>query len=333
MIKPSRRTFFFAIFFVVLITLPVALNQYYNYLLSPVSKSAEPDPVIFVITPGEAIVSIAQNLKEKNLIKDAFAFRLLIAQMAIGKSIQAGDFRLYPNMSAKEIAQELTHGAIDVWITLPEGLRIEEQAQKIEQKLTFGQNSNYNFDKKEFIKLAKEGYMFPDTYLIPKDANAKLITNRLLQTFEEKVRESILANAKSNLSTEDIIILASLIEKEAKTAEEKPIIAGIITNRLNIGMALQVDATVAYAKGYDSAKNTWWPQITREDYRTVRSPYNTYLNVGLPPAPIASPGIDSIRAALNPADTEYFYYLHDADGKVHFAVTGQEHNQNIADFL
>lgn len=333
MTTPSKRTIFFAIFFILLVTLPVVLSQYYNYLLNPVSASVEAEPIIFVITPGEPIVTVAQSLKEKNLVKNAFVFRLLIAQMGIGKSIQAGDFKLSQSMSARDIAKELTHGAIDVWVTLPEGLRIEEQAQRIEQKLTFGENSNYNFDKKEYIRLAKEGYMFPDTYLIPKDADARIVASRLLQTFDEKVTNSILKNSKSDLSTDDIVIIASLIEKEAKTSEEKPIIAGIITNRLKGKMALQIDATVSYAKGYDSAKNSWWPQITQEDYKAVRSPYNTYLNAGLPPAPIASPGIDSIRAALNPADTDYFYYLHDSDGKIHYGKTVEEHNSNVQEFL
>ncbi len=253
--------------------------------------------------------------------------------MGIGKAIQAGDFKLSPSMTSRDVAKELTHGAIDVWVTIPEGLRIEEQASKIEQKLKFGQNENYNFDKKQYISLAKEGYMFPDTYLIPKDATAQDVANRLLETFNQKVEESILKSAKTKLSNSEIVTLASLIEKEAKTSEEKPVIAGILLNRIKIGMSLQVDATVAWAKGYDTAKNTWWPQITTQDYKNVNSPYNTYLNTGLPPGPISSPGIDSIRAALEPADTPYLYYLHDSDGKIHYAKTAEEHNKNIKDFL
>lgn len=272
-------------------------------------------------------------METQNLIKSAFAFRLLVAQMGIGTSIQAGDFKILPTMTAREIAKELTHGAIDVWITIPEGLRIEEQAARIEEKLRFGQNETYNFDKKQYISLAKEGFMFPDTYLIPKDATAQIVADRLLETFSQKVEESILNNTKSKDSNLEIITIASLIEKEAKTSQEKPTIAGIIQNRIKIGMALQIDATVAYAKGYDSAKNSWWPQITVEDYKDVKSPYNTYLNTGLPPGPIANPGIDSIRAALEPADTPYLFYLHDEQGKIHYAKTNEEHNQNKQNFL
>lgn len=330
----KKRSIVFAFFFIALITLPVILFQYFNFLLEPVSKNKLGESVIFVIPPGQPLGIIAQNLKEKNLIKNSFAFRLLVAQMGIGKSIQFGDYKLSPAMSATDIAKELTHGAIDVWITLPEGLRVEEEADKIEQKLKFGGNDSYNFDKKEFIKLAKEGYMFPDTYLIPKDATSDMVIQRLLDTFKQKVSDSILDKATNKkMTNEDVIILASLIERESRTVDEKPIIAGIIINRLKKGMALDIDATVQYAKGFDSANSSWWPQITQEDYKSVKSPFNTYLNQGLPPSPIANPGIDSIRAAISPAQTEYYFYLHDADGKVHFAKTAQEHNQNINKFL
>lgn len=300
--------------------------------LSPLTKEQTEDK-IFVITPGQAITTIAQNLEEENLIKNAFAFRLLIAQMGIGQSIQAGDFRLSANMSSREIAEELTHGAIDIWVTLPEGLRIEEQADILEEKLKFGGNDAYNFNKRDYIRLAEEGFMFPDTYLIPRDATAQIIVEQLRSTFTDKVEESIISKSKTTLSTEEIITLASLLEREAKTAEEKPTIAGIINNRLTDGMALQIDATVQYAKGYDSNENTWWPQITVDDYQAVKSPYNTYINSGLPPGPISSPGIDSIRAVLEPEETNYYYYLHDSEGNIHYAETNEQHEQNKAEFL
>jgi len=253
--------------------------------------------------------------------------------MGISKNIQAGDFRLSPAMPSRQIAQELTHGVLDVWITLPEGLRIEEQATKIEKELKFAANDVYSFDKNEFIKLAEEGYMFPDTYLIPKDATAKQVVQKLRATFDQKVDVSILEDRKNNLSPEEIVILASLLEKEAKTDEEKPTIAGILVNRLKAGTALQVDATVQYAKGYDFAAKTWWPQVTVDDYKSVKSPYNTYLNPDLPPGPISSPGQQAISAAANPADTQYMFYLHDPSGKIHYATTAQEHNKNIQEFL
>lgn len=322
----------FAIIFLVLILTPVGLNQYYNYQLQ--APSTDNAPIRFVIKPGQPVTQIASNLKETGLIKNAFAFRLLVAQMGIGKNIQAGDFRLTPNMPARDLAKELTHGAIDIWITFPEGLRVEEMAEIIEASLKTPENDKYAFVEKEFIEIAQQGYMFPDTYLIAKDATAQDIATRLKNTFSEKVDEKLLlAGGKNNLTEKDLISLASIIEREAKTNQERPIIAGILTNRLNAGIPLQVDATVQYAKGYDSAKSSWWPPVSPEDYQSVDSLYNTYLHPGLPPSPIASPGLDSIRAAAEPADTNYMYYLHDSEGKIHYAETIEEHNRNIQEFL
>lgn len=327
----KKKPLIFALLFIVLILTPVLLNKYYNYLLQPLST--EETSQIFVIKPGQPVTQIAQNLEDAGLIKNALAFRLLVAQMGIAKNIQYGDFRLSPNKTSREIAQELTHGAIDVWVTLPEGMRIEEQAARLEEKLKFGSNEKYQFDKSEYIKLAQEGYMFPDTYLIARDAAAVDIAERLRQTFDEKVGRLPSKGAENNLTAEEVVILASLVERESKSSQERPIIAGILLNRLNSGMALQVDATIQYAKGYDSNENTWWPQVTTSDYQNVKSAFNTYLHPGLPPAPIANPGLESLQAAAEPAETDYFYYLHDSDGKVHYATTAEEHNQNIQNFL
>lgn len=328
----KKNLLIFAALFILLIVTPVLLNVYYNFLLKPVSTKASEDK-IFVIAPGTPVVTIAQNLKQQGLVKNSHAFRFMVDRMGIGKNIQAGDFRLSPSMPSKEIAEELTHGAIDVWITFPEGLRAEEQAEIIQEKLKFGSNDSYQFDKNEYTKIAEEGYMFPDTYLIPKDASAKDVASLLRNTFDEKVLAETLKSTTTELTPNQIITLSSIVEREAKTKEEKPIIAGILTNRLNEGMALQVDATVQYAKGYDEDKKTWWPQVTTDDYKSVKSLYNTYLRAGLPPGPISSPGLDSIMAVISPQDTEYFYYLHDTDGNVHYAKTGEEHNQNIEQYL
>lgn len=328
----SRKLPIFAAIFILLVITPVVLNQYYNYELQ--APSRDETPVRFVIKPGQPVTQITRNLKEAGLVKNAFAFRLLVSQMGIGKNIQAGDFRLSPNMHARDLAGELTHGAIDIWITFHEGLRIEEMARVVEASLKTQENDKYAFDKKEFLKIADEGYMFPDTYLIAKDATAADIATRLKSTFDQKVNgKLLLSGSKNNLTSQDIITLASIIEREAKTNDQRPIIAGILLNRLNAGIALQVDATVQYAKGYDTAKDSWWPAVSPSDYESVDSLFNTYLHVGLPPKPIASPGLESIRAAAEPADTNYMYYLHDLEGKIHYAETIEEHNKNIQEYL
>lgn len=326
---PSRLL----VIIIVLILAPVVLLKYYNFLLTPVAVSSQENQ-IFVVKPGQGLNQIAQNLAEDKIVRNAFAFRLLATQMGIAKNIQAGDYRFSPGQSSAEIAKTLTHGAIDLWITFPEGLRVEEQAQKISDKINTAENDKAQFGKDQYIKLAKEGYMFPDTYLIAKDAGAVDVAQKLRDTFNQKVDSRILEKgAKNNLTGYQVVIMASLIEREARGDEEKPVIAGILLNRLKAGIALQVDATVQYAKGYDAAKKTWWAPVSVSDYSTVRSPYNTYLAPGLPPAPISSPGLVSIRAAAEPADTDFLYYIHDSKGKIHYAKTIQEHNANIQKYL
>ena len=333
MLKNKKRLIIFAALFVLLIVTPVVANLYYKFLLKPVSTNSQEEK-IFVITPGTAVVDIAQNLKKEDLIKNQIAFRFLVSRMGIGKNIQAGDFRLLPSMSSREIASELTHGAIDVWVTLPEGLRIEEQAKLIEEKLNFSSNDMYQFNKDEYVEIAEEGYMFPDTYLIPKDATAESIADLLRNTFNEKVASSTFDKSRENGLTENqLITLASTVEREARREDEKPIISGIIMNRLRDGIALQIDATVQYAKGYDDVNQTWWSQITTADYQSVRSAYNTYRSPNLPPSPISNPGLESINAAASPQETPYYYYLHDSDGNIHYAKTIDEHDQNIQDYL
>lgn len=333
MLKNKKLVIVFAILFVLLIVTPVVANVYYQFLLKPVSLDSQEEK-IFVINPGAAVVDIAQNLKKENLIKNPLAFRFLVSRMGIGENIQAGDFRLSPAMTSKEIAEELTHGAIDVWVTLPEGLRIEEQAQIIEDKLNFDSNNTYLFKKEEYIEIAQEGYMFPDTYLIPKDATANDVVNLLRSTFDQKVESAVFTEGRQfGLTENQLITLGSIIEREAKTDEEKSTIAGIVMNRINDGIALQIDATVQYAKGYDDANQTWWPQVTTNDYKSVKSAYNTYINPGLPPQPIANPGLESILAAASPKETSYYYYLHDSNGNIHYAETIEEHGQNIEEYL
>lgn len=331
MLKNKYKPVLIGILVLAVVT-PLVLFQYYQSQLAPLSK--DETPIRVVINPGQPLKQIAAKLQEEKLIRNAIAFRILVTQMGITTKIQAGDYRLKPNLSSQEIAQTLTHGALDIWITFTEGKRIEEQAQIVEEKLNDSTNDNYQFNKEEYIKIAKEGFMFPDTYLISKDATAQDVAEKLRGTFDEKVGKALLAKgAKNNLIENQVVILASLIERESRTIEEKAIISGILHNRLKLGMALQVDATVQYGKGYDIAKKSWWPPVFTNDYKSVKSSYNTYLINGLPPAPISNPGLESIRAAAEPADTDYLYYLHDAEGKIHYAKTAEEHSQNIQKYL
>lgn len=310
---------------IIIILIGIGLYLYYKEGTLPVNKNDQ-STKIFVITRGESLSNIAKNLANEGLIRNKIVFYLVVKKLGIERKIQAGDFRLSPSMDVYQIAKILTHGTLDIWVTLIEGMRKEEIAQII--------SSNFNIPEIEFIKLAKEGYLFPDTYLIPKDATVGSIINILENNFNKKFNKDLKEKAKlRNLSPEETIIIASLIEREAKFNEDRPLVASVILNRLKIGMKLDIDATIQYALGYQPKEKTWWKRnLTKEDLE-IDSPYNTYKNPGLPPTPIANPGLDSIKAVINAPQTDYLYYLSDKKGRIHFAKTLEEHNENVRKYL
>lgn len=318
MLSGVERMKKFLILIVILAIFFLGFFVWWNRGLSAVNPQNK-QTQFFVIPQGQGIREISNNLKEQGLIQDPIVFFLLVKQKGIDEKIQAGDFRLSPSMTALQIAENLTHGSIDVWVTIPEGQRADEIADTLQQKIPSYEESWRASLRKE------EGYLFPDTYLIPKDATVETVTTLLTNTFYTRVKEMGLTQNSQGLNR--LVTIASLIEREAITDAEKPIISGIINNRLDLGMALQVDATIQYAKG--KRGNTYWAPVTQEEYRSVRSNYNTYLSPGLPPTPIANPGLSALRAAQNPADTPYLYYLHDKNGTIRYGRTLDEHNENI----
>lgn len=289
-------------------------------------NSSDQTSKIFTIPKGENIRQIANKLENEGLIRDSLAFFLLVKKAGVEKNIQAGDFRLSPAMRAQEIVEELQHGTLDIWVTIPEGWRSEEIALKLAQEL--------DIPEQEFLKHAQEGYMFPDTYLFPKNATASNAAQIMLDNFDKKVRRSLQEEiAVANLNLDRIIIIASLIEREAKFAEDRPYVASVISNRLNEGMKLDIDATVQYALGYQPQEKSWWKKSLTLDDLKFKSLYNTYINNGLPPGPIANPGLSSIQAAVNPEQTDYLYYISDQEGKIHLAQTYEQHQQNVQKYI
>lgn len=273
---------------------------------------------IFVIEKGQGVREIANKLKNEDLIKDPVVFFLLVKKMGLDGKIQAGDFRLSPSMTTNDIAQTLTHGTLDIWVTIPEGKRVEEIAQILSSKLPTYDDSWRN----ELIKY--EGYLFPDTYLIPKDADVNFVVSMMKNNFNNKI-------SKLNIKPDDLertVIIASLIEREAKFDNDRLLVSSVIQNRLRIGMALNIDATVQYALGYQPSKKIWWKILAPDDLK-INSPYNTYKNPDLPPTSICNPGFSSLEAAANPARTDYLYYISDKSGHNHYAKTLEEHNANI----
>lgn len=286
----------------------------YKWAVSPVNPSLT-EAQVFVIPQGQATSTIGTRLKQAGLIKSDLAFKLLVDRMNYTSKLQAGDFHLNPSMNLETIIESLTHGSLDYWVTFPEGLRVEQIADKVLEKTA-------NFSKTEFIVTAKpyEGRLFPDTYLVPQTASAQDIVTLLTDTF----------NQKSPTQDKTAIILASLIEREAKHDKDRVLVASVLYNRINIGMALQIDATVQYILG---KPGNWWPNnLTYEDLETP-SPYNTYQNSTLPPGPIANPGLAALKAAANPASSDYLYYISDSSGYNHYATDLAGHNANIEKYL
>lgn len=285
----------------------------------------------FLVTKGLSASQIGNKLESAGLVKSALAFKIYLQFSGQAGKMQAGEFRLTPSFTLFQVVNALTQGPIELWVTIPEGLRREEIAVRFAKGLD--RDSAFVTD---FLNASKgnEGKLFPDTYLFPKDVSAEVVVNKMVRTFESKTSD---LSAAKGLNFEERLVLASIIERETKTAEERPIVAGVLINRLDIGMALQVDAAVQYAVASAKNKNQiieskWWEPLTKDDL-AINSPYNTYKFPGLPPAPIASPGLASIKAAFEPAGTDYMYYIHDASGGIHFAETLAEHNSNIAKYL
>lgn len=281
-------------------------------ITAPVSQHAL-TPVEFTITYGDSPTKIARALYEAGLIRSPLGFRYVLRRENLGNQLQAGIYSLSPSMTASEIAHALTRGIADLKLVIPEGYRREEIADTAASLL--------GIPPSEFLALTKnlEGYLFPDTYFVAPNTSAQELVKLLQDNFTTKVGPI----------DQTTLILASLIERETKGDAEKSVVAGILQKRLTAGWPLELDATVQYALGKPGA---WWPNTTLADRKT-NSLYNTYLNPGLPPGPIANPGLASINAAKTPQDSPYWFYLHTPDGQIYYAETLEGHNSNIERYL
>src|SRR3989344_8219938 len=307
------------IFLLLIFIFAVGFFLYYKEGSLPVDKTSK-ESQIFVIRQGENLTTIANNLSNQKLIRNKIIFYLIVKQLGIEKKMQAGDFRLSQAMPGKEIAEALTHGTLDGWMTIIEGRRKEEVAQIVAQSLFI--------PEVELLKYAQEGYLFPDTYLIPKDATAETVVRIMQDNFNRRFATQLKQQAgNKGLSVEEVVILASLVEREAKFDGDRAGVAGVLLRRLDSGMKLDIDATVQYALGYQPESKSWWKKnLTYEDLE-IDSPYNTYKNTGLPPGPIANPGLASIIAVIEAdSNNPYLYYISDKSGRLHFAATLEEHN-------
>ena len=293
----------------------------------------------FVIKPGENASSVGQDLKKEGFIRSDLAFRIYVQVSGVSKKIKSGDYRLQKNKPLESLTTEIIKGPIALWVTLPEGLRREEMAQKISTTLGFMGPEKQKFVE-DFLEESedKEGFLFPDTYLLLKNTTAASVVDKLTENFKKRVSDKILEKAEfNNLTQNQMITLASIVERETRTDEERPIVAGILLTRLDIGMPLQADATLQYISATNRCQAIdtsceWWKPIKVTEKETD-SPYNTYKRRGLPPAPIANPGLAAIAAVANPEDSPYLFYLHGSNGQIHYAKTIEEHSENIRKYL
>ncbi|MFN8440768.1 MAG: endolytic transglycosylase MltG [Caldilineaceae bacterium] len=347
----------------------LTMRGYYALHSAEINQRVSNDyhPLRFRVEAGDPARLIGQKLKEAGLINDDLLFEAYVRSSGVSTRLSAGIFVLSPDMTLAQIVDELLRAdAGSVTVTIREGWRVEQiadslaaanvfndladgksdQAEAYRQIVTSGvlpegiDASRYTFLNSRPQNTSLEGFLFPDTYLLPAEgATALDLVTRQLDAFAEKVeplyQEAVVAKTTS-YDLYSVLILASIVEREAVVAEERPVIAGVYLNRLAQSMKLEADPTVQYALGYQANSGQWWKTpIYLEDYSNVDSPYNTYLYTGLPPGPIACPGLESIRAVLEPAQHNYLFFvaLPDGSGRHVFAETFEEHQQNVQKYM
>jgi UPF0755 protein len=318
----------------------------------PAGVNVRPRP--FVINPGEPARFIAARLAQAGFISDPDLFNLYLRVSQLDRGIDAGNFMLSEAMTMRQVAAALQEASFEeALVTIPEGFRAEEVAERLAAAEIIDADTFLTavraprslalFDDYDFLQNLPgdgtlEGFLFPDTYRMPVFASSpEIVLRAFLDNFEDRVGDDLVGGS-SGLSGRDLVTLASIVEKEAVQADERPLIASVYVNRINGrcaaevgGNYLQADPTVQYARGVPG--NWWWKPQSVEEYATVTSPYNTYLNPGLPPGPIANPGASAIQATRNPAATGFCFFLATGEDRRHiFAQTFAEHQQNLATY-
>lgn len=318
--------------YLLLCLLLVFFLGWYLYLVQPAGDGKR---VYGLTVPkGAGFVQVARDLERQGIVRSALHFRLVGRLKGLDRRMQPGDYRLNSAMTPVEILEKMASGVSDARkFVVPEGYSIYQLAELLEKQGLFG--------GKEFLAVCKdklvlqhfdlgaksvEGYLFPGTYLIGFQLDVRGLVMEMVREFRHRIISLQGQLDQSGLSLHQVVTLASMVEKEAVVADEKPLIASVFRNRLKIGMPLQSDPTAIY--GVRAFGGT----VTRQDLKR-KSPYNTYHVRGLPPGPIGNPGIEAITAVLQPARTDYLYFVARKDGTHQFSRTLQEHNQGVRQFL
>ena len=302
------KKFFLILIILIFLSVSFILDEIYL----PKSFKLEKEK-LFLVKPGQNLFQISENLEKEGLIKNKFFFDFYIFIKGVQRKLQAGEYSLSSSESINRIAEKIISGDIaKTVVTIPEGWTQKQIEEKIGLKLP-GENL--------------EGFLFPDTYQFPLRASGEEVVKKMRDNFDKKfttdLREEIQKQGKTIF---EIVTMASLIEKEVREKEDKEIVSGILWKRLKNNIPLQVDATISYITGKQTTK------ISREETQ-IDSPYNTYKYLGLPIGPICNPGIDSIKAAIYPKNSQHWYYLSTPEGKTIFSKTLEEHNLAKAKYL
>ena len=306
----------------------VVAAVYFFGLSAPRGQTAPGTVVIPVESNSSRSVSI---LKSAGAIRNEAFFGLI--RILSGKQIDPGGYEIPAGQNAFSVLKTMTSPPHMRWVTIPEGLRKEQIAELLTKKLEWGDKEPEDFLTAYLIRGTeyREGYYFPETYLFPISDNGAEIAKRMFDKFNETYAPLYPLFLKENIKTAIAVKIASLVQREAAGDSDMPLIAGIIWNRLLSNMKLDIDATLQYAQG--KVGDVWWAPIHGPDARKLASPYNTYLNKGLPPTAISNPGLAALNAVLKPEKTDCFYYLHDAEGVIHCAKTFEGHKKNIDAYL
>ncbi len=332
--------------------------QVQNYFTFASTTTRNEQTIEFEVKEGETAKNIVGRMIVAGIIEDKQVFFIPASELFFqinsinATQIQVGNHQIPPKTPILEVYNYFRLKECEqVRVTFKEGLRIEEFAETMDKVLVG--KPDIKFNAAEFINIARnykntsniklsfesptnlEGYLFPDTYNFCTTVTSQQVVDRLLKTFDDKVIPEIGSDLYTKeLDLQTIIKKASLVEREAFNNEERKVIAGIIDNRLNIGEVLGIDASSQYSLGYVQSQNTWWAK----DYALVQQlqkdePYNTRKRAGLPPTPIASPSLNSIKSVLNPTKSNYLFYLHNDCGGIHYGRNLSEHNSNVANYI
>ncbi len=289
------------------------------YVLGFSSPRDFPSGQIITVKEGQTLLDVSNDLKEKNVIRSAFLLRFFVIFYGGERNVGSGDYLFDSPENVLRIAEKITQGLFGIEplrVTFPEGLRLDQMADVLEEKIE-------DFDREIFLDLtdSKEGYLFPDTYFFPRDSSEARVVEIMESNFKRQISKVESDIEDFGKPLQEVIIMASLLEGEARNLEDKRMIADILWRRINANMLLQVDAVFPFIFKQPISRVLF-------SHLEVDSPYNTYTHFGLPPGPISSPGLDSVRAAVTPKENKYFFYLSDRAGRMYYATDFEEHKQN-----